>query len=290
MRQNIKTIGRDPEKEYWNRCLSCRSEMDVVEETSQGVVFECKYCSADPIIVRAKVDEKAYVDHDKRQELIDQLQLDDELLEQIEEQDRPYTDEEIMHTLYGEYRLPATKIQHIVEIHQSTVLRWIDKLDSVQKRPYGRKYANAVSYWTNHEGYESWKENDNHVGVHRLLAVAEFGFNTVAGNHVHHKNGIPWDNRPENIEVLTRGEHSAKHKIKIEGIDRIRVAELYHNGDASTYDLGELFDVAPTTVRSIYREFYPYDDQFSAEAQGSNDRATGLDNMKWDTGAMQEVI
>jgi len=28
---------------------------------------------------------------------------------------------------------------------------------------------------------------------------------------VHHKNGDPWDNAPENLEVLTRSEHAQRH-------------------------------------------------------------------------------
>jgi hypothetical protein len=46
---------------------------------------------------------------------------------------------------------------------------------------------------------------------HRLIAVAEHGFDAVCGNVVHHKNDIPWDNRPENLELMTLAEHTAHH-------------------------------------------------------------------------------
>jgi len=49
------------------------------------------------------------------------------------------------------------------------------------------------------------------VLVHRLLAVAEYGYENVCDNVIHHKNGIRWDNRPDNIEVMTRSEHSKLH-------------------------------------------------------------------------------
>lgn len=77
----------------------------------------------------------------------------------------------------------------------------------------------GLTYWkhkpanfdTIPRGYERWShkyERESHYAyVHRLLAVAEYGVDAVAENHVHHKNGIKWDNRPENIELVSPGEH-----------------------------------------------------------------------------------
>lgn len=47
---------------------------------------------------------------------------------------------------------------------------------------------------------------------HRLLAIAKYGFDEVCDKHVHHKNNIPWDNRLENIEVLSPSEHVKLHQ------------------------------------------------------------------------------
>jgi len=46
---------------------------------------------------------------------------------------------------------------------------------------------------------------------HRLLAVAEYGFEEVCQNVVHHENGIEWDNRPGNIQLLGDSEHKSMH-------------------------------------------------------------------------------
>jgi hypothetical protein len=70
----------------------------------------------------------------------------------------------------------------------------------------------------NNYGHVCWRQSDGarverkNLPVHRLLAVAEFGADAVADKVVHHKNGIPWDNRPDNIELLDRAEHSRHHR------------------------------------------------------------------------------
>lgn len=50
-----------------------------------------------------------------------------------------------------------------------------------------------------------------------LQAVAEHGFEAVAGRVVHHISQIPFDNRPENLEVLNDEDHKEAH---IEEFDR----------------------------------------------------------------------
>ena len=64
-----------------------------------------------------------------------------------------------------------------------------------------------------YEGFAVRDPDGSNVTVshHRLLAVAEYGFDAVAGNDIHHKNGVPWDNRPANIEPIDPCEHSRIH-------------------------------------------------------------------------------
>ena len=49
--------------------------------------------------------------------------------------------------------------------------------------------------------------------LHRLIAKDIFG-ETLAGKHVHHKNGDKHDNRLENLEVLTTREHHQLHNAE----------------------------------------------------------------------------
>lgn len=47
--------------------------------------------------------------------------------------------------------------------------------------------------------------------AHRVVAEMMLGRELTADEVVHHKNGDKTDNRPENIEVMTRAEHASLH-------------------------------------------------------------------------------
>ena len=67
-------------------------------------------------------------------------------------------------------------------------------------------------YLTHHDqGYEEIRHRGNRVYVHRLAAIAWYGYDAVAGHHIHHKNRIPWDNREGNVEPMTASDHRSHH-------------------------------------------------------------------------------
>jgi len=98
----------------------------------------------------------------------------------------------------------------------TTVANWLDEYD-IQKRHAGDYHRVERVIYTQHEqGYEVWKPSCGEsrgktVFIHRLMAVAKYGYDEVAGKQVHHKNKIPWDNRPENIELMTSTQHAQHH-------------------------------------------------------------------------------
>ena len=55
------------------------------------------------------------------------------------------------------------------------------------------------------------KSNGNYVLRARVVAEQMIGRPLRSDEHVHHKNGITDDDRPENLEVLPRPEHARHH-------------------------------------------------------------------------------
>lgn len=52
------------------------------------------------------------------------------------------------------------------------------------------------------------------VTFHKWIAQSKMGRKLRRGESIHHKNGNPLDNRPENLEILSIEEHRALHAIK----------------------------------------------------------------------------
>jgi hypothetical protein len=80
----------------------------------------------------------------------------------------------------------------------------------VTREKMKKKYGPDISICYKN-GYEQFAANNETVLHHRLLAIVEYGFDEVMDNCVHHKNEIKWDNRVENISLMSRDEHQSYH-------------------------------------------------------------------------------
>lgn len=126
-----------------------------------------------------------------------------------------YRNAETLKRLYWEEDLSIQDIANKAGICIGTVQYWMDKHD-IERRAPDREKPPYFQHADDH-GHEMIRTlvdgKVKAVGVHPHVAVSEFGTDAVAGMHVHHKNGIPWDNRPENLQPMTNSDHITHHNI-----------------------------------------------------------------------------
>lgn len=139
-------------------------------------------------------------------------------------ENRPYRDEDTLRSLYLDEGMTVEGIADRFDCSTSTIHNWMDH-HGIDVRPREESMKGRNVWWwkekalfeVSYDGYERWEDTYGgatvKVRVHRLVAVAEYGFEDVADKVVHHKNEIPWDNRPENLELMTPGEHTKHHRI-----------------------------------------------------------------------------
>lgn len=128
----------------------------------------------------------------------------------------PWRDESLLQELYWEQNLSTNEIADELGCHQRTVWKWMDRFEIPRRSAYeaatNRRLHPAVFI---DRGYvvcaSNYRGASDSVGIHRLVMVAEHGFDAVTGKHVHHQNGVRFDNRTTNLELLPRGEHAQRH-------------------------------------------------------------------------------
>jgi len=131
----------------------------------------------------------------------------------------PWEDETTMRYLYLKKRLSAREIADIIPCNVGHVKRWLRRHGIQRSQSEGKKIQTLKQpphhRW--HNGYEQVvtlvNGKQKGVQIHRLVAIAEHGFEAVDGNVVHHKNEIKWDNRPENLEPMKKADHVRHHQI-----------------------------------------------------------------------------
>jgi len=123
---------------------------------------------------------------------------------------KPPVSESALREMYEERQMSSADISDKHEVSPRTVRRWMEYYGIERRPPAPEKH---ISLRTSKNGYEIWNIRGHTIHHHRLLAVAESGVDAIEDNVIHHRNGIRWDNRLENIEIMSPSEHSRHHAI-----------------------------------------------------------------------------
>jgi len=132
-----------------------------------------------------------------------------------------HTDREWLAEQYHGKGRTLRSISEECDVDPVTIMNWM-KRHNIPRRNYGKAHREEkVTRIQIDRGYirlgarVPGEKKHAYVFEHQLVAIAngadpEKVFSD--GDHqCHHVNGIPWDNRPENIEVLTGREHANEH-------------------------------------------------------------------------------
>lgn len=132
------------------------------------------------------------------------------------DKDKPWRNKETLKQLYTEENMSVHKIGDRFGVDGTTIHNWLVR-HNIETRSRGNwtshteRRKKPSSRYIHESGYIYLRSGDDAILEHRLLAIAKYGVDAVKNKQVHHKNGIPWDNRTENIELVDIDEHAKIH-------------------------------------------------------------------------------
>jgi transposase len=173
---------------------------------------------------------------------------------QIDEKKKVHNEEWLCEQ-YLEEKRSMRDIGKEVGMTPSGVKKWINKFNIETRSSTDHYRHQPASYFTAGNGYEKVSAKHNYESstamVHQLVMIAE-GANPakVFSNgryHIHHKNGVYWDNRPENLELKAAKVHGSDHNAP--------ESTLVPSGYATELDKDELL----VEVRNLIAEWRQQD-------------------------------
>lgn len=146
----------------------------------------------------------------------------EEVQDWIHASNHPWRVREVLVETYFIRHMSLSETADVLGCSAKTVLKWMerhgfprrDKIEELRRV----NSVNRASYSQTNDGHQIWKSyhdgETTTVGVHVLTAIADGAdpYEVFSdGTHIHHKNGVPWDNRGDNLEVLTISKHRRTH-------------------------------------------------------------------------------
>lgn len=142
--------------------------------------------------------------------------------------EKPWHEKKWLRNRYWKDDMSIRQIAEVYDLSNVTIYEWMEK-HNIERRSQGEarelkdqsgrnnsSWQEWATYSMGPRGYPRWSgtyEGERYeIRVHRLVAVAEYGFEEVCESVVHHKNQITWDNRPENLETMNPAAHGRSHK------------------------------------------------------------------------------
>lgn len=135
-----------------------------------------------------------------------------------EQYDIPETE---LRRMYEDEKMSAKECASEFGCSMGTVLRRLREYEIPIRDNSGAqraKYGERVCFTDAGNGYNKWVDeiSGGEIFVHQLLAIATGAdpAKVFSGGRycVHHKNTIPFDNRPGNVELLNESDHAATHR------------------------------------------------------------------------------
>jgi transposase-like protein len=126
--------------------------------------------------------------------------------------EKPWQDPEVLRELYHEQELSAKRVADELGCATQTVRHWMIEHD-IERRPWYHRTTDTPP--STQRRYPTIEGPHSTVLIHRFVAFAtgKMSFEELCDPNiiVHHRTNVGWDNRPENLEVMTRSEHMKIH-------------------------------------------------------------------------------
>lgn len=164
--------------------------------------------------------------------------------------------------LYAEHSLRT--VSEILGISRAVLAARLRVAGIDIRKNEGPNHHSFKGYRT-HGGYRMLKAPDHpeadamgYVFEHRLVAermlgrpLKYFGVNNPDNESVHHRNHDKKDNRPENLEILTRAEHGKLHGRRLTQKQVREIRASLRDGKATGRILGKQFRRSESAISQI---------------------------------------